>query len=387
MARQTRQITDQSEDDTPILEAGFEDVSGLVDAQEAMADAINAEIGTPDGDVRWKIRVYRVDPRGKDMAYLFELIGESIEGLSNRLRDEYGTGKYVARVYKNSKLYKAPVFNVEAAKNAPPPAMDHGGSALVHAVTQQGAILNTVVQQLVALKQAPPAAASPVDPVGMMKAMAEMLGSLQSAIPKPPPPPPAPDPMAIMSTAIEMAKSLQDGGRDKSMIEVVAEFMQSDLMKTVVQNAQQQQNAQPPQIQQPRPRPQIQPPSPGAAPPVAPAPAAPPQNEDEAKFAALLTMLIARAAADGDPVLWADVIEETVDRPTLEALLKLPDPVGAMAAYNPAVATYRVWFASLIEALTDTGDGVDREGALDQTADTPLASGVAPAPVGPAVTT
>lgn len=394
--RSQRRIADQSGESEPaeLLDADFADVSKMIDEQERTENEIDTEMGDDTGSVRFKLKVYQLDPKGRDMAFLFEVIGESIEGMAERLRDDYGTGKYLIRKYRDDNdgkgfvMRKARGLKIVAPNRAISAATDHGGSALVQAVAQQGAILQQLVTRLATMP--PPAPAPAQNMTEMMMGFAAAMKAMREINPPPPPPPPPlppPDPMAIMSSAIEMARSLADNDRPKSMMEVVGEFMQSDLMKTVVQNAQQSQAA-PPQIQQrPPQRPQIPNAVPSAtpaasAPAPAAAPAAPPQDDSAAKFSALLQMLITRAENNSDPVLYADFIEDMVDRPTLEGLLSLPDPVGALAQANPAVAIHREWFADLLKALTDTEDGVEPPSALDHTADTSLAATSArPSPV------
>ncbi len=373
MAARTRQITDQSADDTPAIDAAYDDVSGLVDAQEKMENDINAEIGTPDNDVRWQIKVYRVEPNGKELTYLFQIVGESIEGLSDRLRDQYGSGKYMVRVYKNSKLHKAPVMKVEAAKNAPAPQINPQGDALVALVQQLGASQQALLQQVASLKATPPAA--PMDAIGMFTGMAAMMEAMRKFMPAPAP---AESPMKLITEVIGMAKELSDTGREKGMFDIVSDALNSPLFARAVESAQQ---PQAPQIQQRPPRPQIPAAPAGTQPPAAPAPAAPAQNEDEAKFSALLEMLITRAASNSDVALYADLLEDMIDRPTLDGLLGLPDPVGTLIQYNPKVATYRVWFVSLIEALTDGGDEAQIPGAPDHVEPASNATGRAPAPI------
>ena len=388
MAGRQRQIAHQ-DDEPETLDADFRDVSAALDEQERIENEINAEINAATGDVRHKVKVYQIDPKGNDMDFLFDLMGESTEGLAERLRDEYGTGKYLARVYRDDGdgkgfiMRRTRAFRVKAPKQAvvaaPPP--DHGGSALVAAVSQQGQILQALVAQLSQMKAVP---SQQMDFNGIA-ALITAVGSLQPKTQQ------SENPLKMITEVLSIAREIGDSGREKGMFDILGDVLQSPLFAKAVEGAQQQQ----PQIQRQQ-RPQI--PSPQNQPatgsvktsmeasPSNPSPA-PSQNEDEQKFAQLLALLITRAMNNSDPYLYADFVEDMVGKEAIKGLLLLPDPVGALASYNPTVTTYRGWFVSLVEALTDQGEEEQEDSrAPDLPSPAQDATGRDPAPVDPAVT-
>lgn len=389
MAR--RQITDQSEDE--VLETEFKDVSEQVDEQERVDNDINMEIGASTGEIRYKIRVYRVEPNGKDLAYLFELVGESMEGLSDRLRDEYGSGKYLARIYKDEgkgfTLRKARGFKIEAPKTKAAivaPVPNSSGDALVTAVSQQGEMMRQLVAQLSAIVQRPvtPSAALDLNGVAAIIAAMGALMQKQSA------PQTVADPMALVKSVVELVGDLQGEGREKGMFDLVDSFLKSDLLTQVVQAQQQPQmiahQPAPPRIAQP-PGAQSQ----NGQPKTPQRPAQPPQSSAPAdpalaQIQQAIALLLRGAQKNSDPASYADVIADAMDPDMLGAILSLPDPVATLTQYNPAVANYGVWFGELIEVLrtpVDDGDALDIEpGSAQRSSPTgsPVASGDAPAP-------
>lgn len=338
------------------IEGEFDDVSGIADDNEREEDEIAAELGTPNNLIEHKIKVYRVKGDGKRLAWLFDLDGRVISGLAEKLRDEFGTGLYEARIFKNGKLSGRKQIEVELPKHAPQMPTDHNGNALTALVQKQGELLSAALAQLAELKRAPAIIAPPTpNPMTMFEQMGTMMEVMRKMMG---PPQPAADPLAMLSNVMALVRDANSEGKEKGMFDIIDSALNSDLLKTFVQTAQQQApQAQPPQ-QAPRlAAPQNQPP-PNAAPPVAT-----PVDPNAQAFAAFLATLVLKAKKNSDPVLWADVVEDTLDPAMLEQLLAQPDPIALLAQYNPEVATHRDWFAQVIEALTGEGEQGQMPGA------------------------
>ena len=341
------------------LDGEFEDVTEIVDDNKRAEDDISAELGAPENNVEHKIIVYRVPDTGKTLVNLFDIRGESVAGLADRLRTEYGNGLYQARVFRNGKLARRLQIAVELPKTAPTPTRTASDDALTIMVTRHGALLETALRELAEIKRAPPTPAPTFDPLamfaqvsGMAKAMRDMMG----------PAPTAADPMAMLTQAVQLVQGLQNEGREKGAMDMIGEVLNSDLVKTVAQNfGQPRQPVAPPQLPAPthapgQPRPQ-QSASPPQASATAPAPtAAPVPTLDD--FSAFLNVLVISARNNADVGLWADVVENTLDPDTIAQMLAMSDPVGLLAAQNAGVATHREWFAALVAALREGGDGL-----------------------------
>jgi hypothetical protein len=347
------------------VEGEFEDVSGVVGDNQTAEDAINAELGSPDNGVEFNIKVYRVpDNGGKTLAWLFDQRGETVAGLSTKLRDEYGSGTYVARVYKNSKLHRVLQLAVELPKSRPSPIQaTPNDSALATIIQQQGTLMQSMAAQLAEMRRAPVAPVAAIDPLAMFGQMAAMAKAMREMNG---PPQPAADPLAMINSVVSLVKGLENEGREKGVIDLVSDALNSDLFKGVVNGM--QQNAQPQQPQRALPAPTA--PNVGVtvhkgAPPAPAQPVAevPPQDDNAKAFNDLLALLVLKAAKNSDPVLYADFIEDSIAPEMLEQLLALPDPVAILAQYNPAIATYRAWFVEVIEALTAPPEGETTGGA------------------------
>lgn len=369
-----------SSDNATEIDGEFDDVTGVVNDNQTAEDAINAELGSPDNGVEFNIKVYRVPENGgKTLAWLFDQRGETVAGLSTKLRDEYGSGTYVARVYRNSKLHRVLQLAVELPKNRPSPIQaTPADSAMATLIQQQGALMQNMAAQLAEIRRAPVAPVAAIDPLAMFAQMGAMAKAMREFSG---PAPAAVNPLEMISSVVALVKGLENEGREKGVIDLVSDALNSDLFKGVIQGMQPQQQPQQPQRALPAPQApnapnvgvKVQP----AAPPVAEAPAT--QDDNAKAFNDLLTLLVGKAAKNADPILYADFIEDSIAPELLEQLLALPDPVGTLAQYNPAIATYRAWFVSVIEALTSEGEPEQIPGAPNSSATAPDAVG-SPAP-------
>lgn len=344
----------------------FDDVTDEADEMEKLENSIRSELGSSK-DVRIKIKVHRKPATGSLYPLLFEVAGENVEEIIARVRDQYGTGVYEARVWKDFgdgkgfKQRERIPFSIELPKNPPAPAIDHGGSALIHAVTQQGEVLQALVAKL--LTQPPPAPPPAQNFAEMFAGMATMAEAMRKFM-GPPPAAAAPvNPLEMLSSVVALVKDANNEGREKGIMDLVGDFLNSDVMKTVVQNFT-------PQPAQPVAQPQraLVAPVPGTAqqpqPPAANAPPVDPVAAAQEKaFREFLGTLVLRAKKNSDPGLWADVIADTIEPAMLDQLLSLPDPVAFLTQYNQEIATYRDWFASVITLLTADDEGETTGGA------------------------
>ena len=90
-------------------------------------------------------------------------------------------------------------------------------------------------------------------------------------------------------------------------------------------------------------------------------------------LAQYLGMLVAKAAAESDPILYAEMVLDNLSDEHLGELLALqPTPVDAFVALVPQVEQYRPWFTELVKAVRDAMDA-DANNAAQY-------GGLAPAP-------
>lgn len=352
------------------VEAEYEDVSSVVSDNEEIERDILAELGQMENAAEFELRVFRVPEKGGKRIWLFNLPGARAGEILETLRDKYGSGKYEIRNWQtvNGKTKAAKNHRIEidietprAAPQADQPVQDHALTAMVQ---QQGAALAMALQQIAEMKREPVSPQPPVDIGAMMGSVARIMREIREISPPAPPPPPPPvSPLEMLTGVISLVRDLKDDGREKSLAEIVSEFVQSDFMRAVVGAQNPAATALP------------------AAPPqnalaVQPQPPAPPQNpasQMDAETQALvgyIRMLCSRAARGGDVALAADMIVEDVPEQQLRMLLAMPDPVGAMTVYVPAVASHAAWFRLVMSevAAALSEDGLTAVAAADDNA-------------------
>lgn len=151
----------------------------------------------------------------------------------------------------------------------------------------------------------------------------------------------APDSTVMLLKGIELAKSLTpiEGGTSSGM-DVLMETVKN-FGKPIAQMMAQQQR--PPVPQQNR--------IAHSAPPIPSIPRQPEETEQMNMMSYYLGILCANAAAGKDPVLYADLVADTLNDQQATQLMALPDIVGHFGAINPKVLEHRVWFDALVSEL------------------------------------
>lgn len=376
----TRQLTA----DPVELDADFDDVSNAIDDNERTEQDILTEIGASEDHADFECRVFQMPETGTKRIWLFNVPGAQAKTILERLRDQYGTGTYEVRIWQTINGKTKPAKNhkqtiaIRRPDNAPLPTAAPSDNALATMVKQQGDALQLMLHRLTTLQATPPApapVAPAADPVAMFQQMAAMAKAMRDMTG---PPPAAVDPFSMLQSVVSLVKSANDEGRDKTVIEQVMEFANSDVAKMVLQNIQQPQPrpmiAAPGQIQaQPQPQPvqaHTQPPAPVQPQPMQTQAPVTVADDPVTIFTQNLAFLITRAEKGSDPVLYADFVEDNVDANLLVTLLQMPDPVGMLARYNPEVEKHRVWFGELVGALS--------EGVADDMEPPPLTPGIVP---------
>lgn len=89
-----------------------------------------------------------------------------------------------------------------------------------------------------------------------------------------------------------------------------------------------------------------------------------------------LNFLCKKAAAQSDPILYAETVLDNLDDDQLTALLNMqPTPVDALAQIVPEVAQHRQWFDQLLAAVRDAlaphGEDGGQSGAVNGAVNAP----------------
>lgn len=351
----TTQNDDEIIDVTPETIDGLqaEDISKLRGDTDALENDIAVEMGESENDVSYKVTVFRIPDTGKDFIYLFQIPGENVTGIRERLLQQYGAGHYSIQVYKilprkGARMHRKFSLRIETPQIqvSAPVASDNSGLAAI--VAKQSEMLQLIAQRL---SQPTPAPAT--DPVAQFQAMASMAKAMRDFMGGPATASPPVDPFAMMRSVIDLVKDANNEGREKSIMDQVTDVLNSEAVKVIVQQMQHAQTAPPalaaPQIQQPQiPQPRPQPQPAPAARPAAPAGIAPDVAQE---WERKLGYLVTRAEKGSDVVTYAEWTWDNLDPQWLGALLDMPDPINMLAMYNPAVGNHRDWFGKVFETL------------------------------------
>jgi len=337
--------------DEDIIEGAAEDISAVQGSIDDDESKIMEEFGAAPNKAQWKIKIYKVGEGGKRGGWVIDIAPSELPYLA-KLRALAGHGSYSGWCYNGQSKSPKRVIKWEISELiAPPAGPSSSDSALAQAVAGIMSIQKDLVREIATMKAAPAAPAAPQSSMSeMMNSIVGMMKMLKSeSPPPPPPPPPAPDQFAMLTSVVSLAKELASDGKEKSMLEVVAEIFQSPVVQETLRsvNANQQQQPRPGAPGRPAP-PSLAAPHPGASQPVAPA-------AQPLPFAAEMEFLLQGARKDIDPVSFADVALGIIDEVTMAQLLAMPDPIGLLIQANPNVEPFRKWFGEFFEALTDDG--------------------------------
>lgn len=103
-----------SDDHESIIDADYDDVSKLDFDNDDELATILEEIGSDTGDVVYTLNVYRIPPTGKKV-WLYEC--DPTQPQKEKLRDEYGGGKFEFWLRRNNRIFARPKILIEAPKN------------------------------------------------------------------------------------------------------------------------------------------------------------------------------------------------------------------------------------------------------------------------------
>lgn len=364
-----------------IIDVEAEDISGLEQDIDSELSAITTEHGGDETDVEYTLKYYRLSDDNYQATsvegdWMFDAHPSQLP-IMNKIRKEYGGGKFRVRVYKKkgnarSILYKKYAFGIAMPRrvetgDAEPGSMVQLFRAMIEQNQQNFNQLREVIQG------ARPAAdqSSQLDStLSLLAKMKEVFG-----------PPAAPqnslkDAIGLLRDVKELAGDSDGGGGAgtniwdviKSAINSPALGAVAEAVNTARQVAQRNLQHQPVFVPAP--------PAPVMAEPV-PAPQQPPQPAEEqfsmnpAMIRMYVGMMLDSARKGGDPGIYADLILEKVDDATIAEHFLQPMAIDRLIEAVPDVANYRAWFVTLQSMLMEAvnGGGEQPPGAPVHTGD------------------
>lgn len=346
---------------TRFIDVNYEESDAEKAARETMEE-IQEQFNRSAGEQDWEIKIFRVSGNNKlgfKQPYLFSVLPTELP-VEQKLLDEYGSGKYLARVMVDGKLTKA--FNIEVEASARLRQQDSARPSgdMATFIQLMEASNSRIVTMLERLMAAPPPAA---DPLAMMERMSAIMANMKTAMPETSAAAPAAA-MEMFQKGIELAQSLAGaGGGETSAMDVLKSVVSSpavsNLVAVIMGRAIPGGGGQPaasgytPAAAQ---RPAM------TLPPVMPANR---QGMSEADVVALIRgqidFLILQANAGRDPFLYAEMMLDNLPEPMIMHLLDSPNVIGELVAINPAMGNYMPWFTKLIEAMRELAQGAEPE--------------------------
>lgn len=327
----------------------------------AVEEQILAAADATDQNVTWDIRIYKLDKAaGNAEEYMFSVLPSELDGLFERVRDTEGTGTYRMRAYRKASgrnaVFKQKDFRIRAPmKPQAAPERPSELAAVLAAMKEQSERNERLIRELIATRPAPQEA-----PRGSAFDDLEKLTTIiKNLTPEAPRTQQQPQDLTqVFVKGVEFAEKIvgdKGAGGETNLWDIAKAVISNLPAVAALAQAQAQHGARPA-----APKPGQQPPRPAqvkhnaGAPPANPQPAQPQQPQVTDQQAAMLEMLqylITRAQRNSDPGFYADWLVENVDGEIITLMLSQPDPVSMAVVIEPRVASYRLWFDTLIAEL------------------------------------
>lgn len=336
-------------EDAEILSGEFEDVSNLEEDIDDTLASITSEFDADKNDVVFLIKVYRVIEKTGKSNWLFNCQPEELP-IMERLRDNYGTGQYQIRVYKNRKLYRRFSYSIEAPKNAEiKPTGENVSDILKAMFTMQQQQFNQLKEFLLQSRAPAPA----TDPVAIMNAILGGLVQMKTFIA---PPVQQNNGIELLIKGIEMGRDFGRENGESSFMDLFRDLIKSPLLEKAIDAST--------QVTQPGNVPCVPNVNVNAKPAIQNSSNLTGNENMNLQQKALqyyVDMLVKKAESNADPVLYADFILDNLPEETIRAYINRDDLIAEMSKINPAVSQYTDWFTALRDNIREmlTGETDD----------------------------
>lgn len=339
---------------------------------------ILSEMNAAPGDTTYSYRVGRItgaSSKGAGEPILFKGDGTDVDKIYDRLRDEYGDGKYRIRIMKNGRMWKRFDMAIELPKTTarnPMAAPQSDMAAVLAAIEKSNERTLQLIERLA--QRDPLPATAPDNSLAMIDRVISIVQKIN--------PPRPPDDMAAKSVELILkGMDLADragGGREKGMFDLVSDLLQSPLLAKIAEGTQTPQIALPPRL----PNRQVIKPTPQANGKDTP-PAPEPTQEQMAAAQAqqmrnIVVMLNTRALHGSSFETYAEWAFDSLPPPLIMQLLAQPDPYQVLLAVAPEIAPQEQWFKSLIDDLRELVNDANAAGDINGDASRAEASPIGP---------
>jgi hypothetical protein len=333
------------------------DMTPADDDLVAIEEQILAAADATDQNVTWDIRIYKLDKSaGNAEEFMFSVLPSELDGLFERVRDSEGTGTYRMRAYRKvgsrNAVFKQKDFRIRAPmKPQAAPERPSELTAILAAMKEQSERNERLLREVLTARTQPePQQRNPFDDLEKLTNIIKNLTPEQQQVRQQP----QQDLTQVFVKGVEFAEKIvgdKGGGGETNLWDIAKAVISNLPAVAALANAQARHNAGQSPQQPPR---QSQVKHNTGAPPANPQPAPPQQpqgNDHQAAILEMLQYLVTRAQRNSDPGFYADWLVENVDGEVITLMLSQADPVTMAIAIEPRVASYRLWFDTLIAEL------------------------------------
>lgn len=360
-----------------IVDTEYQDISELQADIDSTIAGITAEFDADENAVDYLIKVYRIKEKTGKMAWLFNITPDELP-IMDRLRDEYGSGLYRTRIYKNKKLYRTLGYEIEASRTA---RMNYLSQAPENKTSEITLLINALQSQQTAqlnqlkelMMQFAGRQASPINPMEMMSSMMNAMIQMKTFMT------PATNTAPVMGVekymemflkGIEISKDIGGGGGETNLLDVVRDLVKSDWISKAIDATAAQSAPQPPPAPHTLPAPGGIKQSPVSQPPVNKTPG------DETVLKSMMIrnyvgQLVERAERDSDPELYAAFILDNVPEELIKEYIVREDLIAELSKINPKVSEHVDWFMELREAINSMFENDTEESNESRLPETP----------------
>jgi len=332
--------SDIKEGDFKTIEGNADDISEILDDNEREIREALSSLGADPEEQEIYIRILKQEKGYKKPFECFIANTSELSGLTERIREEFGSGFYVANIVRNGKLFR----KIEIPILAPAkPAKAESQSDMAAFMREMRQSQKEQFEQMKELfMQRGGIQAVPTDPMSQMKTMLDTMASMKEFIAPPQPQ----NSFDNFIKLLEVTKDLNGGGGESNIWDVVTKVLNSPVLEGVLAAATTGRAGTPPQ-------PQLTAPAQPQAAPAQPQP----ENNEEAMIKHFIqsrvNFMVEKARKGGSPELQGAALIEDVPEHLIREHLMKPDTIDRLIAINPEVRTHRAWFEQVQKYLVD----------------------------------
>lgn len=345
-----------------IIEIEGEDVTDIDNVSEDEFNEITTEFGGSDKDIDILIKVYKVLEREGKKAWCFDCLPADLP-ISDRIRQDFGGGQYLMRIYKNRKLTMGrKLIIAEPSKKSE--EKKESDLAMIGKMLAEQQKQNFEQLQAIIL-QSQGRSVAPVDQMSTMKDTIAILASMREVFGSPSHSPQV-NPMDYILKGMEIMKEVGgNNSTESSFVDIFRDLIKSPLLPAVIQaNVQPRNNLHKSET------------------PKLPEHTEQSENKNESNIEVIvkdskeltneeknamnmlnlqINMLANAARNHSDPSLYADLILDNLDDETINNFILNENAFEKLISIRPDLLDCREWFNQLQLAIKSSmsSDNVD----------------------------